>query len=88
MVGPPEQAKNNATEMKLPFISYGHYEGRELVTKHVDSVLMLSGIDPNNDMQGSIDGSTIYRTVDMSHSLLIDPDGCNAMLGYGRLSHI
>jgi hypothetical protein len=54
MVGPPEQAKNNATEMKLPFISYGHYEGRELVTKHVDSVLMLSGIDPNNDMQGSI----------------------------------
>jgi hypothetical protein len=58
------------------------------VTKHVASALMLSGIDPNNDMQGSIDGSTIYRTVDMSHSLFLDPGGYNAMLGSGKPRHI
>ncbi len=61
--------------MKLPASSYGHYEGQELVTKHVDSVLMLSGIDPNNDMQGAID------------SLLLDPEGYNAILGYGKPRH-
>jgi hypothetical protein len=57
------------------------------VTNHVDSVLMLSGIDPNIDIRGSIDGSTIYRTVNMSHSLLLHPDGYNAMLGRGKPRH-
>jgi hypothetical protein len=59
----PEQAKGNTRVMKLPAISYGHYEGKKLLADHVHNVLMLSGIDPNNDMQGSIDGSTIYQTV-------------------------
>jgi hypothetical protein len=41
----PEQAKDNARAMKLPAISYGHYEGKNLLADHVYNVLMLSGID-------------------------------------------
>ena len=78
---PPEQAKDNARGTKLPAISYGHYEGQVLVTKHVDSVLILEST------QTTIVGSTIYRTVDMSRSLLLDPDGYNAMLRYGNPRH-
>ena len=74
---PPEQAKDNARAMKLPTISYGHYEGQELVTKHADSVLMLE----------STQTTIVYRTVDMSRSLLLEPDGYNDMLRCGKTRH-
>ena len=82
-----DSKKKNTKEIKLPSISYGHYQGQEMKAIHHNFELVLWGLDQGEDIAGSTDGSSVRRSVKMTTALLLDPDGYNTMLGYGTPRH-
>jgi hypothetical protein len=74
-VDPPTSTTINTDEeeVKLPSISFGYHCGRGLTTMHTSIMLMLSG-SFGDGLVECVRNKTIERTLDLSESLLLDPD--------------
>jgi len=74
-----DEGEHADKEVKLPSISFGYYHGRGLSTMHTNIMLMLSGCRGEGLVE-RVKGRMIERTLDMSESLLLDPEEYSKLL--------